>query len=735
MDRTSLAAQRLTPAARAGTLERHIDERPDVSDTTPRRHHPAPSPPTRRPAARPRTAQPDAPHRAQPAAPPAYGASPPRAPYGATPSPPAYGAAARLRRGARLRRRYRGYGGYGAPPRRTRSRSCRSSRRSSGIVHPAVHRLDRRRHHRPHVARPDQAHRRAGPRPGLAGTIVGWVGLGLRDRSALILLIAAAADLLRSRPATGLRARPPSPDAARSGAAPRAAYSGSTVKSSSRAPSATSLPRAPRDDAERAFDALSHHDGHPHRVLHPDGRDHAVRLVHLGVRRRRDRPAVHRGRAGQRRARTCRPTRRRRARNARSRRPRRPGRASPPTASGAAHRGDPRDRRASRRLGRPGASSAHDATAGMTPRRARDLLAGGMPRPGALAHRLAQPAHPLRRPPQDLGRVRRAPRLPARLPRRPRLPGRGASARRRARRPPDERPRRQHASVRARAVRWTIYIALAIVFAIACAFLSNWQFTRNAAARGAARARRRRTTTPSPSRSPSSSPPADELDPADEWRPVALDGEYLADDQLLARNRAARRHRRLRGARAVPPRRRPRAARSTAAGCRPVRISPMPDAVPAPPEGEVTVIARLRPGEPLPASGRSAPEGQVPTINLGSSPTTIAPDVGRRARAERLRRDGVGGPGSGDAAEPARGALRRSRSAPVVRDPVDPVRDHGLRLHRLRHPHRARGTAARTPRIAPRGVEPRPVGIAPRRGARDRDCEDEDVDPRRGADR
>ena len=30
------------------------------------------------------------------------------------------------------------------------------------------------------------------------------------------------------------------------------------------------------------------------------------------------------------------------------------------------------------------------------------------------------------------------------------------------------------------ALRWTGYVAVAIAFAIACAFLSNWQFTRNA---------------------------------------------------------------------------------------------------------------------------------------------------------------------------------------------------------------------------------------------------------------
>ena len=30
-----------------------------------------------------------------------------------------------------------------------------------------------------------------------------------------------------------------------------------------------------------------------------------------------------------------------------------------------------------------------------------------------------------------------------------------------------------------RAGRWAIYVALAVAFAIACAFLSDWQFSRN----------------------------------------------------------------------------------------------------------------------------------------------------------------------------------------------------------------------------------------------------------------
>ena len=42
-----------------------------------------------------------------------------------------------------------------------------------------------------------------------------------------------------------------------------------------------------------------------------------------------------------------------------------------------------------------------------------------------------------------------------------------------------------------------------------------------------------------------------------------------------------------------------------------------PDAVPAPPDGDVVVVARLKPGEPT-LLGRTAPEGQLATIHLES---------------------------------------------------------------------------------------------------------------------
>jgi cytochrome oxidase assembly protein ShyY1 len=163
-------------------------------------------------------------------------------------------------------------------------------------------------------------------------------------------------------------------------------------------------------------------------------------------------------------------------------------------------------------------------------------------------------------------------------------------------------------------VRWTAYIAVAIVFAIACGFLANWQFTRNAE-RSRQLALVEANYDAPPVALDEIIPAGTALPPEDEWRPVRLVGAYLADQQLLARNRA---HGGTAAFEVLVPFRLEdgRVLLIDRGWVPPGRDRPDPDAVPAPPEGEVTVIARLRPGEPLPASGRSAPEGQVPTINL-----------------------------------------------------------------------------------------------------------------------
>jgi cytochrome oxidase assembly protein ShyY1 len=178
-----------------------------------------------------------------------------------------------------------------------------------------------------------------------------------------------------------------------------------------------------------------------------------------------------------------------------------------------------------------------------------------------------------------------------------------------------------------RAGRWAIYISLAVVFAIACAFLSNWQFTRNEE-RSAQLALVEANYDATPVPLDELIPAGGALDPGDQWHPVRLVGEYVADDELLVRNR-------------------PHGGTSAFEVLVPFRLvdgrvllidrgwvppgddQPEPDAVPAAPQGEVTVIARLKPGEPLPSSGRSAPEGQVPTIHLPLVADAVSADVGR----------------------------------------------------------------------------------------------------------
>ncbi|HEX5859745.1 MAG TPA: SURF1 family protein [Microbacterium sp.] len=177
-------------------------------------------------------------------------------------------------------------------------------------------------------------------------------------------------------------------------------------------------------------------------------------------------------------------------------------------------------------------------------------------------------------------------------------------------------------------MRWSAYVALAIAFAVGCWFLSQWQFARNDERAGQlALVEQNYDADPVP---------VDEVitgltdfDPGDEWLPVVLTGEYVVEDQLLARNR-------------------PRGGTSAFEVLTPLRLDDgrvfivdrgwvapgegtVPDEIPPPPEGEVTVIARLRPGEPLPRRG--APEGQVPTIHLPSvaeisGPTTVTSAYG-----------------------------------------------------------------------------------------------------------
>jgi cytochrome oxidase assembly protein ShyY1 len=167
--------------------------------------------------------------------------------------------------------------------------------------------------------------------------------------------------------------------------------------------------------------------------------------------------------------------------------------------------------------------------------------------------------------------------------------------------------------LRQRAARWSVYALVAVLFAVACGYLSHWQFTRN-------EERSTMLALVAANYDAPALPVEDVLDrgfaPDDEWHPVSLAGRYLTDQQLLVRNRAQG------GTSAfevlVPFELADGRIVVIDRGWVPPGEDAVPDAVPAPPSGDVTVIARVRPGEALPSSGRTAPAGQLPTIHLPS---------------------------------------------------------------------------------------------------------------------
>ncbi len=176
------------------------------------------------------------------------------------------------------------------------------------------------------------------------------------------------------------------------------------------------------------------------------------------------------------------------------------------------------------------------------------------------------------------------------------------------------------------AVRWGGYVAIAVAFAVACAFLSNWQFTRNAE-RSAQLGLVEANYEASPGVLDALMPDDDALPVDSEWHPVALRGSYLVDDTLLVRNRPHG------GTSAfevlVPFRTEEGRILLIDRGWIPPAENSDPSAIPLPPQGVVEVVARLREGESLPRSGRvDAPPGQVPTISLPLIATTLGSPPG-----------------------------------------------------------------------------------------------------------
>lgn len=161
--------------------------------------------------------------------------------------------------------------------------------------------------------------------------------------------------------------------------------------------------------------------------------------------------------------------------------------------------------------------------------------------------------------------------------------------------------------------RWGAYVALVVVFAIACGLLSWWQWARqDEALQRIELVERNYDAAAAPVEE--LLPELDEWDPAAEWHPVTLTGTYLAEEQLLARNRV---HFGKPGFhQLVPLRLEDGRVFVVDRGWLPIGSGQdLPDEIPALPAGEVTVEARLRPAEPT-LPGRTAAEGQIPSIDV-----------------------------------------------------------------------------------------------------------------------
>ena len=161
--------------------------------------------------------------------------------------------------------------------------------------------------------------------------------------------------------------------------------------------------------------------------------------------------------------------------------------------------------------------------------------------------------------------------------------------------------------------RWAVWFLIASIFAVACVFLSQWQFDRRAqAVEKIQLIAKNFDQIPIPLESVAT---VDYFDPALEWLPVQVDGKFLIDDAVLVRNRP------LNGQpgflQLVPFELDSGSLIAIETGWLPTgNLSDSPDLNPLPSAEAQSLVARIRPTEPT--LGRDAPKGQIATINIDS---------------------------------------------------------------------------------------------------------------------
>jgi cytochrome oxidase assembly protein ShyY1 len=169
--------------------------------------------------------------------------------------------------------------------------------------------------------------------------------------------------------------------------------------------------------------------------------------------------------------------------------------------------------------------------------------------------------------------------------------------------------------------RWFGFIAAAVLFAIACAFLANWQFDRGQQA-SADNTIVAANFSAAPVPIEKALPTLDSYDASQNWQRVSITGVYRADDELVVRNRSNGGDN---GFEVVTPLQ--LSDGSTFLVDRGwVAPSPddalAPDSIPRPASGTVDVVVQLRPSEEQRGTGASA-GNQIGSITLSQLEQSI----------------------------------------------------------------------------------------------------------------
>lgn len=156
------------------------------------------------------------------------------------------------------------------------------------------------------------------------------------------------------------------------------------------------------------------------------------------------------------------------------------------------------------------------------------------------------------------------------------------------------------------------YLALTVVFAVVASLFGLWQWDRREAAVAVIELVESNYDQPPVALEEIGLNPDGVGD--DEWRTVALSGRYLPQDETLVRTRP--RQGQVGFEVLVPFESDDGRVIVVNRGWVPTgETRDAPDVIPPAPEGAVSLVGRVRPPEPA-LAGRSAPEGQIPSIDL-----------------------------------------------------------------------------------------------------------------------